>query len=228
MSLPAEARKPKLGLRCYLAPVHVFGLTGGIGTGKSTVAARFRERGLPVVDSDQLAREAVAPGTDGLQEVVASFGPQVLDAAGALDRPALAAIVFSDDTARARLNAIVHPRVRALSISRFAALEQSGHPLACNEVPLLVEVGLAPTLRPLVVVTASEATQLTRARERDGRTEEEVRARVRAQLPLAEKTALADHVIDNDGSLAATLEQADAVLDAICRSCSIDVARYPR
>jgi dephospho-CoA kinase len=208
--------------------VHVFGLTGGMGSGKSTVAERFRQRGLPVVDSDQLAREVVAPGTAGLTEIVRTFGAAVLTPAGSLDRTALASIVFGSDEARVKLNAITHPRVRALARDRFGALAKDGHPLACNEVPLLVEVGLTEALRPLVVVTASESVQVTRVMNRDGSTEAQVRARLRAQLPLADKVARADHVVDNDGPVAATLAQADDVLDAICRRCGIDAARYPR
>jgi dephospho-CoA kinase len=208
--------------------VHVFGLTGGMGSGKSTVAARFRERGLPVVDSDQLAREVVAPGSPGLEQVVRTFGDGIVLPTGALDRSALAAIVFGNEEARSKLNAITHPRVRALTQERLVALAAQGHDLACNEVPLLVEVGLTTTLRPLVVVKASESTQIARVMRRDGSTEVQVRARLRAQLPLAEKVALADYVVDNDGPLASTVAQADEVLDEICRACGIDVARYPR
>lgn len=206
--------------------MHVFGLTGGLGSGKSTVAAHFRARGLKVVDSDELAREVVAPDTPGLQEIREAFGPSVISPSGALDRTALAAIVFADAAARQRLNAITHPRVRALAAERFAALAAQGEPLACNEVPLLVEVGLAAVLRPLVVVTASEPTQVARAMRRDGTTPDQVRARLNAQLPLAQKVALADYVIDNDGELDATLAQANAVLDAICRAFAIDPARF--
>ncbi|MCC6214018.1 MAG: dephospho-CoA kinase [Polyangiaceae bacterium] len=206
----------------------VFGLTGGIGSGKSTVAARFRERGLPVVDADQVARDAVAPGSDGLAELVAAFGPGVLDPDGALDRKRLAAVVFADAAERKRLEAIVHPRVRALTIARFAALAGAGEPLACNEVPLLVESGLAAALRPLVVVSVPEAVQLERTVARDGCTADEARARVRAQLPLADKVALADHVIDNSGDRAATCRRADEVLDTICTHAGVDPARYPR
>jgi len=181
-----------------------------------------------VVDSDELAREVVAPGTPGLRGIVAAFGTGILHASGTLDRAALAAVVFNDEGARNRLNKIVHPLVRAMADERFAALAAASHPLACNEVPLLVEVGLTDSLRPLVVVVASEPVRLVRVMRRDGHTEEQVRARIRTQLPLAQKAALADHVIDNDGPLAATIAQADAVLEAVCRSCSIDSTRYPR
>lgn len=208
--------------------IHVFGLTGGIGSGKSTVAARFRARGLPVIDADELAREVVAPGSEGLADIVEAFGDGVLDASGALDRKKLAAIVFDDDAARRRLNAITHPRVRDLSQQRIAELDRAGEPLACYEVPLLVESGLADLLRPLVVVSVPEQVQVERTVARDGATEAEARARIRAQLPLGEKTRVADYVIDNSGDRAETLRRADAVLDAICRELGVDPGRYTR
>lgn len=207
---------------------HVFGLTGGIGSGKSSVAARFRERGLPVVDADQLAREAVAKGSPGLARIVDAFGNRVLDADGNLDRKGMAEIVFADPEARRALEGITHPAVRELSVQRMAELSERGEPLACYEVPLLVESGLTEALRPLVVVTAPEATQVERAAARDDATEEQVRARIRAQLPLADKVKLADHVIDNSGTREATRQQADRVLDAICSELGIDPARYPK
>lgn len=192
--------------------LRVFGLTGGIGSGKSTVAALLRERGVPVVDADELAREAVAPGSQGLAEVVASFGPEVLDASGALDRKRLAAVVFGDEAARKRLNAITHPIVRQLSQQRFAELDRQGHELAAYDVPLLFEVGLDQVLKPVVVVYASEATQLERVMRRDGSSADQARARIRAQLPLTDKRARADHVIDNDGSPGELAAQVDRVL----------------
>jgi dephospho-CoA kinase len=208
--------------------IHLFGLTGGIGSGKSTVAARFRERGLPVIDADELARAVVAPGTPGRAEIVAALGPGVLDAAGELDRKRVAGIVFNDENARRRLNAITHPRVAALALERTQELESRGEPLACYEVPLLVESGLAGVLKPLVVVTADVATQLERAMARDLATEAEIRARIDAQMPVADKARLADFVVDNSGPIESTRSQADEVLDAICRERGVDPARYPR
>lgn len=209
-------------------PISVFGLTGGIGSGKSTVAARFRARGLPVIDADQLAREVVAPGSEGLEEIVQQFGPDVLDAEGALDRKKLAAIVFEDDTARRKLNAITHPRVAALAAERARQLEAGGEPLACYEVPLLFEGSLAESLRPVVVVSASVEAQVARTVARDGCTEEEARARIRAQMPLSEKAERADYVIDNSGSREHTVRQADDVLDALCGRLKVNPGRYPR
>jgi dephospho-CoA kinase len=192
--------------------LRVFGLTGGTGSGKSSVAALLRERGVPVVDADELARETVAPGSAGLSEVVAAFGPEILDAGGNLDRKRLGALVFSDAEARKRLNSITHPRVRQLSQARFAELERQGVTLAGYDVPLLFEVGLDAALRPVVVVAASEAEQLRRIRARDTLTEEAARARVAAQLPLEEKRKRADYVLDNDGALDALPAQVDALL----------------
>ncbi len=208
--------------------MHVFGLTGGFAAGKSTVVARLRARGLPVLEADDLAREVVEPGTPGLAEVVKAFGEDVLDETGALDRKRLGKRVFSDKSARARLESLLHPLIRALGKRRLSALEAQGELLACYEAPLLVEVGLAAELRPLVVVSADEETQIERARTRDGFDEAATRARIRAQMPLAEKRALADYVIDNQGSLEALRGETDRVLDAILASRGIAKERYPR
>jgi dephospho-CoA kinase len=208
--------------------LRLFGLTGGIGSGKSTVARRFRERGLPVIDADELARLAVARGTDGLREVVDRFGKGVLDAAGELDRKKLAAVVFGDDVARRALNAITHPRVAALSAERSAELERRGEPLACYEVPLLFEAHLEEAFRPVVVVTAPLEVQVERARARDGSTPDDVLARVRAQMPLTEKLKRADYVIDNAGTIDVTRASADVVLDAICLHFGVEPSKYPR
>jgi dephospho-CoA kinase len=195
--------------------LNVFGLTGGIGSGKSTAAALLRERGVPIVDADELAREAVAPGSPGLAEVQAAFGPQILAPDGSLDRKQLGALVFADAEARSRLNAITHPIVRRLSQERFRALDEQGVALAGYDVPLLFEVGLDSVLRPVVVVTARETTQVERILARDGITEQAARARITAQLPLGEKQKRADYVLYNNGSLAALAAQVDALLEKL-------------
>ncbi|MCA9586783.1 MAG: dephospho-CoA kinase [Myxococcales bacterium] len=207
--------------------MRLFGLTGGIASGKSAVARRLRARGVPVIDADQLAREAVMPGTPGLSAIVATFGDGVLDAEGKLDRKALASLVFGDDAKRAALNAIVHPRVTALTMERAAALAERGEPLACYEAALLVENGVADAFRPLVVVSAPADVQIARAMARDGATEAEARARLAAQAPLAAKAAAADHVIDNRGTLEDLDRRTDEVLAAICRDQGVDPSRYP-
>lgn len=216
------------GLSSGHVPLRLFGLTGGIGSGKSTVARRFRDRGLPIIDADELAREAVAKGSPGLADVVQRFGAEVLDPGGNLDRKKLAARVFADDEARHALNAITHPRVAELSAAQVSALDARGEPLACYEVPLLFETGLETVLSPVVVVAARLDVQVARAIDRDGGSADDVVARVRAQMPLDEKVRRATFVIDNSGALDATLVRADEVLDVICRDLGIDPARYPR
>ncbi|HXX67305.1 MAG TPA: dephospho-CoA kinase [Polyangiaceae bacterium] len=206
--------------------MHLFGLTGGIATGKSTVAAHLRSRGLPVIDADELSREVVAPGTDGLREVVAAFGQAILAQDGTLDRPALARIVFADDEARRRLNALIHPRIRRRVGELAAGLSAAGEPLGCYEAALIVESGSADRFRPLVVVACPEDVQLARVRARGGASERDALARIRSQLPMALKIAAADYVIDTSGPLEESARRTDAVLQAICRSLHVDRRRF--
>jgi dephospho-CoA kinase len=199
----------------------VFGLTGGLASGKSTVAAHLRARGVPVVDADQLAREVVAPGTPGLTAVVEAFGREVLAEDGSLERAKLADRVFSDGDARRRLNAILHPLIGAATAARVAELAARGEPLACYEAALLVENGLADAFRPLVVVAVDEATQVARAMARDNATEAQARARITAQLPLATKIAAADYVIDTSGPKEITSQRVDEVLAEIRKKAKL-------
>ncbi|MBX3186929.1 MAG: dephospho-CoA kinase [Labilithrix sp.] len=208
--------------------MHVFGLTGGIASGKSAVASRLRARGVPVIDADELARVAVEKGSEGLADVVRAFGSHVLAEDGSLDRKRLAAEVFGDDEKRKKLNAIVHPIVTTLTFTRAAELRDEGHPLACYEAALIVENGVADAFRPLVVVAAPEATQIARACARDGAAAAEIQARIRAQTPLAQKVELADYVIENTGTLADLERRTDEVLDAICARLGVDVASLAR
>lgn len=189
-----------------------FGLTGGIASGKSTVSQRFAERGVAIVDADAIAREIVLPGTPGLAALVEAFGANILDETGVLDRQALAAVAFASREAQQRLNAITHPRIAMETQRRLAAATA---PLACYDAALLVENGVADAFRPLVVVAADEATQIARAMQRDGLPEAEIRRRIGLQRPLADKIALADIVIQNDGSLADLRDRADAALDDV-------------
>jgi dephospho-CoA kinase len=204
--------------------MHVFGLTGGIASGKSTVGRRFAERGVPVVDADALARAIVEPGTEGLAAIVEAFGAGVLAADGSLDRAALGAIVFGDAEKRKRLERITHPRIAMAGQARMMELASEGHRLACYEAALLVEAGTAAMFRPLVVVAASESVQIARTMQRDHCDEAGARARVRAQKPLAEKIAVADHVIWNDGTRDELVAAADRTLDAICDG--LRIARF--
>ena len=202
-------------------------MTGGIGSGKSTVALRFRGRGLPVVNADELSREAVARGSQGLQLIVEHFGTDVLTASGELDRVKMGQLVFSNREARRALDAVVHPIVRQLADQRFFDLNRQGEPLACYEVPLLYELGLDRTYCPVVVVTAPLALRKIRMAARDALSDEQIAARIAAQMPLEEKAERADYVLDNAGSVSAIHAQADAVLEALCRALGVAVTRYP-
>jgi dephospho-CoA kinase len=189
----------------------VLGLTGGIGSGKSTVARLFASLGVPVLDADQLAREIVEPGRPAHADIAAAW-PGVIDGAGGVDRKRLAAIVFADPKARKRLEGITHPRIAARAEERFADLAHAGHKLAVYEASLLVESRRQHDFDGLIVVTVSPETQLRRVVGRGGLTEAEARARIAAQLPLAEKAAAATHVIDNDGDAASTRGQVERLV----------------
>jgi len=188
------------------AGLTLVGLTGGIGTGKSTVARLIAELGVPVLDADQLAREVVEPGQPAHAAIAAAW-PEAIGAGGRIDRKRLGAIVFADASARRRLEAITHPAIQALCDRRADELAAAGHRLAFYEASLLVETGRHRDLDGLVVVTASEETQVRRTTARDGLGAAEARARIAAQLPQAEKLRAATYVIDNDGSLDATRAQ---------------------
>src|SRR5450631_468336 len=191
--------------------LRVFGLTGGIGSGKSTVAQLFAARGVPVVDADALAREVVVPGAPAHAEVEAAW-PEAIAADGTIDRKRLGDVIFVDAAARARLEAILHPRIAAAADARLAALASEGHRLALYEATLLVESGRWREFDGLIVVTASTETQIGRAMARDGLSRSQAEARLRAQLPTEEKVRVATCVIDNDGGRAATEAQVEALL----------------
>jgi dephospho-CoA kinase len=186
------------------------GLTGGIASGKSSVAQAFAALGIPIVDADRVAREVVLPGTDGLAEVVAAFGPGVLDSSGALDRKKLGEIVFADPEARQRLNAILHPRIGAASAAALAAVGDSV-PYAIYEAALLVENGIHRGLSALVVVAVDRETQIARLMKRDAIDRSAAEQRIAAQLPLGDKVAVADFVIDNSGSAEETRREVGRV-----------------
>jgi len=185
------------------------GLTGGIGSGKSTAAGRFAELGALVIDADALAREVVEPGTKGLAAVVAEFGEQVLDGAGRLDRPALARVVFGDDAARGRLNAILHPRIRARAAELIAAAPPGT--VVVQDVPLLVETSQSGRYDLVVVVEAPDELRVRRLGRDRGMPAEEVRARMAAQATDEQRRAAADVVLVNDG----TPEDLRAKVDAL-------------
>lgn len=175
------------------------GLTGGVASGKSTVSTVLEELGAVVIDADQLAREAVAPGTEGLREVVDAFGPEVLTAEGELDRPAMGRLVFADPAKRAVLEGIIHPRVRA----RGAELEAAAgpHAVVVHDIPLLVETGQADRFDAVLVVDVPAGLQVERMTALRGMSEEDARARMAAQATPEQRRAVATYVIENTGTL---------------------------
>jgi dephospho-CoA kinase len=185
------------------------GLTGGVASGKSTVSSLLAERGAVVIDADLLAREVVAPGTEGLAEVVAAFGEAVLAPDGSLDRPAMGAIVFADESRRRVLEGIIHPRVRA----RAAEIEESAPPgaVVVHDIPLLTETGQAGAFDAVVVVDVPVEVQVRRMVDLRGMTPEDAQARVAAQATREERLAVATYVIDNSG----TLEELRARVDEV-------------
>lgn len=195
------------------------GLTGGIASGKSLVARMLRERGVPVIDADAVAREVVEPGRPALEEIAARWPAVVRD--GSLDRKALGAVVFADPAQRRELEQIVHPRIQAEVARRMADAEAKGLPHVVYEAALLLENGLDRGMDATVVVSAPEALQLERLQSRDGLPPEEARARIASQMPLEEKLARATFVIENTG----TIEDLRRRVDAVWREVE---ERWPR
>jgi dephospho-CoA kinase len=196
------------------------GLTGGIGTGKSTVARMLEKRGAVVFDADVLARQAVVPGTPGFDKVVERFGPNVLAPGGGLDREALASIVFSDPAARRDLEGIVHPEVRRMFAEGCEEYRDSDRVVVFS-APLLVETGMHTAFDLLIVVSAPVATQIERLMRDRGMAERDVQARIAAQLPLEAKAEVADVLVDNEGTiedLEGRVERVWRDLDALARA----------
>ena len=189
------------------------GLTGGVASGKSTVAALLRELGAVVVDSDVLAREVVEPGTPGLAAVVEAFGPDVLTADGALDRPALGAVVFGDEAARRRLEAILHPLIRARAAELEAAAPEGT--VVVHDIPLLVETGQADRFDAVLVVDVPVETQVGRMVRDRGMTREDALARVAAQADREQRLAAATHVVDNTGTREDLRDRVTEVLEKL-------------
>ena len=180
------------------------GLTGGIASGKSTVADLFAGLGVPVIDTDVIAREVVRPGQPALDEIREAFGAGVIAADGTLDRPAMRSIVFGDDKARRRLESILHPKIGRATREQADA---AGGPYQVIVVPLLVESSLRAFVDRVLVVDCDEATQVARLLARDAETEDQARRMLAAQSSRAERLAIADDVVTNDGSLDDTREQ---------------------
>ena len=204
------------------------GLTGGIGSGKSTVAEALRALGATVVDADAIVHELQRKGSPLLAEMVEAFGPEILRPDGELDRQALGDVVFRDPAARKRLGDLVHPKVGAEMMARVEAARAAGAQVVVMDVPLLLEgrqAGRGSAARApydcVVVVWVSEAVQIDRTIARDGCEREEAERRVRAQMPLDEKRDLADHVIDNSGTREASEAQVRALFDRLREDASV-------
>lgn len=193
-------------------PFRMIGLTGGIACGKSAVARLLQQANLRVIDADQVAREVVEPGTEGLQAVVDAFGQDILTDAGRLNRAKLGARVFGDEAQRRRLNAILHPRIGMQTARYVQRAREEGLRAVVYEAALLVENRLHEGFDLLIVVTADPAVQRARLMARDGFDEAQAQQRLDAQLPLSEKVAAADIVIDNSGTPDALAREVQAVL----------------
>lgn len=194
----------------------ILGLTGGIASGKSTVASWFAELGASVVNADLLAREAVAPGTAALNELVAVFGGEILNKQGSLDRARLAGVVFEDPAARARLEAITHPAIAVLAEDRLAALRTKSPGLIVYEAPLLFEAGAEKRVDKVLLILVEPQVQLARVMDRDQLDAEAARARIAAQWPQADKVLRADYVIDNSGLPESTRKMVAALFNELC------------
>lgn len=190
----------------------IVGLTGSIGTGKSTIANRFKELDIPVVDADLIARQVVEPGEAAYEQIVETFGEGILQLDKTLDRKALGAIVFQDDTKRKELNAIIHPAIRKELIHQRDQYVDEGVKCVVVDIPLLYESNLIDYVDKVLVVYVDEEVQLQRVVSRDKSTEKEAKQRIDSQIPVAEKAKQADAVIDNNGTVEQSFQQLDEVL----------------
>lgn len=193
----------------------VIGLTGGIATGKSTVADMMKKEQIPVIDADILAREAVAKEKPAFKKIIEAFGKDILMESGELNRVKLGSIVFADEQKRQLLNQIIHPEVRKEMVNQRDDLIQSGHKLVVLDIPLLFESDLEHFVDYILVVSASEELQLDRLMKRNHLSEEQARNRINAQLPLEEKKKKADAVIDNSGEISETKAQLYRILNKL-------------
>jgi dephospho-CoA kinase len=195
--------------------VKLIGLTGGIASGKSTVATILERLGAAVIDADALAREVVEPDCEAWKEIVQTFGNKVLQPDETLDRQKLRALIFSQPEARKKLESIIHPRVRALAEERIRERAAAGYAVVVYEVPLLFEGNLHEWLRPVILVACDVNTQRLRLQQRDRLGPAEAQKHIDAQMSLEEKRRLADYVIENNGSLEDLEHQVRAVLEKI-------------
>ena len=187
--------------------MRIIGLTGGIASGKSTVARILEEKGARVIDADQLARDAVVPGTDAHAAIVREFGCEILSLDGTIDRGKLGAIVFADPAARRRLEAITHPAIAKLAEERLDSLRRQGTAVVFYMAPLLIEAGITGRVDEIWVVYVDRETQLARLMARDGSDRLDALRRIESQMPMEEKRNYGKEVIDNRGSLEETTRQ---------------------
>lgn len=191
------------------------GLTGGIASGKSTVAKILQSLGAAIVNADDLAHEVVEPGHEAWKEIVASFGADILQSDQTLDRQKLRALIFNQPEARKRLESIIHPRVRALAEERIRQYAAAGYPVVIYEVPLLFEGNLQEWLRPVILVACGVETQTARLQKRDHLTAADAEKHIAAQMSLKDKRRLADYVIENNGSLEDLERQTRQILEEL-------------
>ena len=191
------------------------GLTGGIASGKSTVAKILQGLGAAIVNADDLAREVVLPGREAWKEIVASFGADILQTDQNLDRQKLRTLIFNQPEARKRLESIIHPRVRALAEERIRQYGAAGYPVVIYEVPLLFEGKLQEWLRPVILVACDVETQTARLQKRDHLTAADAEKHIAAQMSLKDKRRLADYVIENNGSLEDLERQTRQILEEL-------------
>ena len=194
------------------------GLTGGIATGKTTISNYLKSINIPVLDADEYARKVVEPGTPGLAEITNTFGEQILQPDGYLNRKLLGQIVFNDSSARQTLNDITHPRIQQMMADELHRLAEQQTPLVILDIPLLLENNNVAGADAVMVVSIPESLQLTRLMQRNNLTEKEAHARISAQMPLVEKEKLADFVIDNSGTISNTQKQVEKVIQKIRQS----------
>lgn len=200
-----------MGQRLIPKRIKIIGLTGGIATGKSTVGRFFTERGIPVIDADQLAREAVLPGAPALERIIELFGQEVVAHDGQLDRKRLGTLIFSDPGKRSQLEDILHPEIRKLADERIAQAAEAGHQRLIYMAPLLIEAGATDRVDAVWVVTARPEIQLERLMQRDGLNREQAERIIDSQMPLSEKERCGNVVIDNSGSEVQTRKILEAV-----------------
>jgi dephospho-CoA kinase len=198
--------------------VKLVGLTGGIASGKSTVATMLRELGAKIINADDLARAIVQPGKEAWKEIVAAFGTEVLRPDRAIDREKLRTTIFQDATARKRLDSITHPRIRALAQARAQELAAKGSAIVIYEAPLLFEKEAHLWLRPVILVACDDFLQRRRLKARDRLNDAEIEQHIKAQMPLSEKRALADFVIENNGDLEDLKKQVKEVWTKLANS----------